>query len=156
MNASDFARKFLLEEVIRMEAAHVPLHLLLAMTQGIETAGALLDNKPFKAKDQGRKRFQLALRKLFPKQYLEANNRLDLYSQLRSHMAHCMLPATTICIVNETEKHLVIVNGQMHIDLAGFFSDYRSAMNKLVHHLESGTTRQKTIMYDGLKVVLHD
>lgn len=152
MNASDFARKFLLEEVIRMEAADVPLHLLLAMTQGIETAGALLDDKPFKAKDQGRKRFQLALRKLFPKQYSEANNRLDLYSQLRSHMAHCMLPANSIVIVSDADGHLLFDPlDQLQICPQQFFTDYEKAMLALLEKLNSGELRNKTILFDGLK-----
>ncbi|MCF8465004.1 MAG: hypothetical protein K9G41_09190, partial [Flavobacteriales bacterium] len=102
-----------------MKAANVRLHLLSAMVHGIETAGALLDPLPFKAKGQGKKRFGLTLNKLFPVAYAQANRKMDLYSQLRSHMAHCMLPAKTI-IVSE-DGHLQISENMMNIVLDRFY-----------------------------------
>lgn len=151
VKASEFARRFLLEEVERMEAAQVPLHLLLAMAQGIETAGALLDDKPFKAKGQGRKRFQLALRKLFPKPYAEANDRLDLYGQLRSHMSHCMLPATTISMTPQARLHLAFENGQLQLCLKSFFHDYKAAILALIDQLESERVKEKNIAFHSLQ-----
>lgn len=134
-----------------MEAANVPLHLLMAMAQGIETAGALLDDKPFKAKGQGKKRFQLALRKLFPKPYSEANNRLDLYGQLRSHMAHCMLPATSVVVISDAEKHLVFhPDNRLQICPRSFFADYEKAILALLEKLDSGELQNKKILFDGL------
>ncbi|MBI1288117.1 MAG: hypothetical protein GC178_11145 [Flavobacteriales bacterium] len=151
MEARDFAQKFLLEEVKKMEAANVPLHLLLAIVQGMETAGALLDDKPFKAKGQGKKRFQFTLRKLFPKPYSEANNRLDLYSQLRSHMAHCMLPATSIVVVTDADNHLAFDSeNRLQLCPRSFFTDYENAILALLEKLDSGELQNKKVLFDGL------
>ncbi|MBP9153112.1 MAG: hypothetical protein KBF73_12580, partial [Flavobacteriales bacterium] len=148
MDSKAFAEQFLLKEVEQMKAANVRLHLLSAMVHGIETAGALLDPLPFKAKGQGKKRFGLALHKLFPAVYDKANRQLDLYSQLRSHMAHCMLPAKTIIISDK--QHLHISENGMDINLDVFFDDYRSAINLLIELLESGKLKNKKIVFDNL------
>jgi hypothetical protein len=151
LNSKSFAKQVLLEEVRRMEAAHVPLHLLLAMVQGIETAGALLDDKPFKAKGQGRKRFQIALHRLFPKAYLEADRKLDLYSQLRSHMSHCMLPATSIILTENPSLHLDTVSGNVQICLKSFYIDYEAAILALTHQFDSGKLKEKNIAFQSLQ-----
>lgn len=151
MNSAEFAHRFLLEEVRKIEAAKVPLHLLKAMAQGIEAAGALLDDKPFKAKGQGRKRFALAMRKLFPKPYSEANQRLDLYSQLRSHMAHCMLPAASILLTDDASNHLALTDGNLQICLKSFFTDYESAILALLKLLEEGKLKEKNIAFQSLR-----
>jgi len=148
MDSKTFAQQFLLKEVEQMKAANVRLHLLSAMVHGIETAGALLDSLPFKAKGQGKKRFGLALNKLFPAAYDKANRQLDLYGQLRSHMAHCMLPAKTIIVSDE--RHLHVFENVMNIDLNVFFEDYRGAMNLLIQQLESGKLKNKKIVFENL------
>ncbi|MBL4586589.1 MAG: hypothetical protein JKX84_05990, partial [Flavobacteriales bacterium] len=62
MDSITFAEQFLLKEIERMNTAGVRLQLLSGISHGIEVAGALLDKLPFKAKGQGKKRFNLALR----------------------------------------------------------------------------------------------
>ncbi|MCB9185797.1 MAG: hypothetical protein H6601_03540 [Flavobacteriales bacterium] len=150
MNAEEFVEKYLLEEVRVMEAANVRLHLLMAMLQGVETAGAFLDDKPFKAKGQGRKRFQLALSKLFPKSYSEANSKIDLYGQLRSHMAHCMLPAVQVRLDSELSNHLKFREGILYFSIEAFYSDYELAMKKLLEKLRSGELKNKKIILEGI------
>lgn len=137
-----------------MKAASVRLHLLLAMVHGIETAGALLDPLPFKAKGQGKKRFDLAIRKLFPAEYMQANQHVNLYSQLRSHMAHCMLPAKTIEIHIEQEaQHLRFADNVLQISLNSFFDDYMRAIKKLIGMLESGNLKNKKIVLENLAAI---
>lgn len=154
MDAKSFAQQYLLEEIKQMQAAHVRLHLLLAMVHGIETAGALLDTLPFKAKGQGKKRFDLAIRKLFPKTYTQANRHTNLYSQLRSHMAHCMLPAKTIQIhlAKETE-HLTFTDNVLQISLTAFFDDYCQAIASLLTMIESGKLKNKKIVFENLNTL---
>lgn len=136
-----------------MEAANVRLHLLAAIAHGIETAGALLDDKPFKAKGQGRKRFALALRKLFPQSYSEANQQLDLYGQLRSHMAHCMLPAQTLLITEDRNApHLSFDGKLLHVSLPVLFNDYCCAIETLLSHIDSGQLTAKRIDFENLKL----
>jgi hypothetical protein len=152
LDSRTFTEKYLLNEVKSIEAANVRLHLLSAIVHGIETAGALLDPLPFKAKGQGRKRFDLALKKLFPKDYLLVNLELDLYNLLRSHMAHCMLPAKQIVVSNSAANHLLLHDGQLEIDLDTLFNDYVQGIEKLIRLIESNQVKNKRIVFDNLKV----
>ena len=134
-----------------MKAANVRLHLLVAMVHGIETAGALLDRLPFKAKGQGKKRFDLAIRKLFVAKYSEANKHLNLYSQLRSHLSHCMLPAKTISVLDDPSKtHLEFSESVLHISLTELYNDYLHAIELLIKEIDSGKLKNKKIMFDNL------
>ena len=151
MNSKEFTEKYLLKEVQLIEAANVRLHLLLALVHGVETAGALLDEKPFKAKGQGKKRFALALRKLFPTSYSDANSSSDLYNILRSHMAHCMLPAKQILLTQKSVEHLVKTDNGIQIHLNTFYQDYLEAMKKLVLLIESNHVKPKRIEFDNLQ-----
>jgi hypothetical protein len=151
MDSKTFAEQFLLLEVEKMKAVDVRLQLLAAIIHGIETSGALLDSLPFKAKGQGKKRFDLALTKLFPADYLVVNNQLNLYSQLRSHMTHCMLPAKTIHFkMNNPELHLKHVDGLLYISLEALYNDYRCAVLKLVEKLEAKELKNKRIVFENL------
>lgn len=154
MDSILFIQSFLVTEVDKMHSAGVELHLLSAMIHGIETSGALLDQLPFKAKGQGKKRFNLALRKLFPKAYVDANVKLDLYSQLRSHMAHCMLPAKSIIVVKDDSKqHLVFEGKLLHVSLETLYNDYRCAMELLIEKLEEGELKSKHIAFENLRSI---
>lgn len=134
-----------------MEAAHVPLHLLMGIVQGIETCGALLDPLPFKTKGQGRKRFRLALRKLFPSNYNSANQQLDLYGQLRSHLSHCMLPANTVQIHEDgSDIHLQFTDKVLQVSLRLLFLDYCCAVEKLMGEFDAGNLKTKKIVFDNL------
>ena len=154
MDSKTFAQQFLLKEVEQMKAAHVRLHLLSAMVHGIETAGALLDPFPFKAKGQGKKRFDLALRKLFPPEYRMADRKVNLYSQLRSHLAHCMLPAKTIEIVLHDEAgHLHFSENVLQISLVTLFEYYCKGISLLIALLESGRVKDKKIVFGNLGLI---
>lgn len=151
MNSKEFAQQYLLGELEQMKAADVRLHLLSAMVHGIETAGALLDTLPFKAKGQGKKRFAMAMKKLFPSIYGEAGAKLDLYGLLRSHISHSMLPAQQIRVHLKNEgQHLHYSEKVMHISIETFYLDYHRAMTELVLQLEAGTLKNKTIQFDNL------
>ena len=150
MDSSEFIQKYLLHEPQQMQQAGVQLHLLSAMVHGIETAGALLDDKPFKAKGQGRKRFELALKKLFPKIYIETDLKSNLYNQLRSHMAHCMLPAKTILLTSTQYQHLSHNDGQWNVSIEVLFADYQKAMEKLLELVKGGKLKNKRIDFDTL------
>lgn len=132
-----------------MQQAGVQLQLLAAMVHGIETAGALLDEKPFKAKGQGKKRFELALKKLFPSVYVQVNLKANLYNQLRSHMAHCMLPAKTILLISDKHQHLSYNEEQWNISIEVLFNDYRKAMEKLLELLRDGKLKNKRIDFNA-------
>lgn len=134
-----------------IEAANVRLHLLSAMVHGIETAGALLDPHPFKAKGQGKKRFQLALNKLFPKVYTQAGTKLHLYNILRSHISHCMLPARQVVLTDSKVRHLNQSENELQFHLPSFYTDYEAAIEKLIQLIESGQVKTKRIVFDNLE-----
>jgi hypothetical protein len=135
-----------------MHESGVKLNLLASLAHGIETAGAFLDDKPFKAKGQGKKRFNKSLNKLFPQAYSEANRKLDLYGQLRSHISHCMLPAKSILIEHRSTKHLHFEESVLHLSLQMFFTDYVDAMEKLLDLMKTGKFKNKRIVFDNLNL----
>lgn len=151
MNSKEFTKRYLLEEVKLIEAATVRLHLLSAIVHGIEAAGALLDSLPFKAKGQGQKRFNLAIKTLFPATYHETINEINLYSQLRSHISHCMLPAKTISVHSLAEPHLALVEKSLRLSLPKLYDDYCNAMELLIHKIDSGELKNKRIVFDNLE-----
>lgn len=150
LDSKEFAQHYLLNEILLIEAANVRLQLLSAMAHGIETAGALLDGLPYKAKGQGKKRFDLALKKLFPASYSAANQQINLYSQLRSHLAHGMIPSNLISIEVGTEKHLQMEENMLHISLKMLFDDYCCAIEKLIQKIDSGQLKSKKISFENL------
>lgn len=156
MDSKEFAQQYLLNEVKAIEAANARLQLLLAIAHGIETVGAMLDELPYKAKGQGSKRFNLALRKLFPKAYSSANQSVNLYSQLRSHLAHCMIPSNLILVEMETENHLRMKENLLHISLKMLFDDYCCAIEKLIQRIDSGELKSKRIIFDNLNGIRTD
>lgn len=150
MTSEQFIEEYLLKEVKQIEAANVRLHLLMAMLHGVETAGAFLDSKPFKVKGQGKKRFDLAIQQLFPKSYPEVNLHFNLYQLLRSHMAHCMLPAKLVCIGVDERKHLVIEDNVVGFSIDAFYQDYISAITRLLGKHHSGDLKKKRIVFGNL------
>lgn len=152
MNSAEFVERFLLDEVKSMYRAGVQLQVLAAIVHGIETAGALLDDKPFKAKGQGKKRFNRSLNKLFPKSYQETSLQFDLYNLLRSHIAHCMLPATQVEVHSNSADHLRSKDGVVTISLESLYQDHCNAMEKLISLIRSEHLKNKKIVFDNLNL----
>lgn len=131
-----------------MHHAGVHFHTLAAVAHGIEVCGALLDQRPFKAKGLGRTRFQLALRLLFPPGYMEADRRVDFYGQLRSHLSHSMIPGQLL-LFTEGVPHLTVEDGTLHLSAERLMSDYEAAIHQLLGRLESGTLKPKRMGHFG-------
>jgi hypothetical protein len=139
-----FIKTVLIDEVRVMHQSGVPMHTLAAVAHGIEVCGALLDSKPFKAKGLGRTRFQLALTKLFTRNYAMVTTKVDLYGQLRSHMSHSMIPGQLIILADDT-RHLHLVDGRLELSLNLIVSDYLLACQQLLTLIESGKLPSKRI-----------
>jgi len=155
MDARSFVQVVLIDEVRAMQKAGVNLHLLAAISHGIEVCGAILDALPYKAKGQGRKRFNLALNELFSQQYQSANRQVDLYGQLRSHISHSFLPGKYVDIAIEPSNHHLIVNeGIVSLSLKQFCEDYIEAVNKLLSKIEAGELKNKRMELDVIKNML--
>jgi hypothetical protein len=146
LEVKDFIQTVLLDEVCIMHANGVKMHTLSAVAHGIEVCGALLDDRPFKAKGLGRKRFQLAISKLFPKAYMQADASIDLYGQLRSHMSHSMLPGQLVQM-NAASSHLVIIDGRLHLSLDAMVRDYLEALKALLGRHDAGELKPKRISF---------
>jgi hypothetical protein len=138
-----FIRDILLGEVRQMHRAGADMHLLAAMAHGIEVCGALLDDRPFKAKGLGRQRFALALRRLFPKEYTEVSLKVDLYGQLRSHMSHAMLPGQLIRLGDGA--HLGFDGKVLNLSLQHLFADYDAALTRLLELVRQGKLPHKRV-----------
>lgn len=150
-SSASFIRVYLIDEVKAMERARVKLHLLAAISHGIEVAGALMDDLPYKAKGHGRKRFELALRKLFPKPYAASLRELDLYGQLRSHLSHSMVPANTLSFTTQPQLHLEQHNDSVSICLAQLSADYFDAMERLHAMTTKNELPQKKVSWGNLE-----
>jgi hypothetical protein len=129
-----------------MHAAGVHFQTLAAMAHGIEVSGALLDNRPFKAKGLGRTRFLLALSQLFPPEYLAADRHVDLYGQLRSHLSHSLLPGQLLTF-SEALPHLSLDGRTVNLSMSRLFSDYEAAMLQLLKRAEEGRLKEKMLLF---------
>ncbi len=129
-----------------MHAAGVHFHTLAAMAHGIEVSGALLDNRPFKAKGLGRTRFLLAISQLFPAGYLVADRQVDLYGQLRSHLSHSLLPGQLLTFSDE-EPHLAWNGKTVNLSMPRLFADYEAAMLQLLKRAEEGRLKEKILRF---------
>lgn len=120
---------------------------LVIMSQSIETLGAFLDSKPFRAKAQSKKRFSLALKKLFPYKYRKANDKFFLYDKLRNHIAHILIPSSKIVIITNLDehKHMEVSNGNIYIFIAEFYNDVKTATEELISMIENNKIRFKKL-----------
>lgn len=122
---------------------------VVLITQGIETFGGILDNKPLKAQAQSKKRFDKALRKLFPPLYGFINKNDFLYDKLRNHMVHTLIPSSQIRIVSNDEKnshqHLSMQDKILIINPAQYQKDFAAAASLLLQLIEKGEVYNKKI-----------
>ena len=142
-----FLNKILIEDVKKLIDNQQYYIALIIMSQSIETLGAFLDNKPFRAKAQSKKRFSLALRYLFPNKYKKANNNFFLFDKLRNHIAHILIPSSRINILekNSEEKHMQIINGVLNISITEFYKDVKTATEKLIKMIDNKEIKYKKL-----------
>jgi len=145
----DFLRKTIVDDVKFLIDNKKYYSALVILSQTIETLGAFMDNKPFRAKMQSKKRFGLALRFLFPRNYKRANNDFFLYSKLRNQIAHILIPSTLINIIEYTgvnNEHMTSnKNGILFISVNQFHKDVELAINRLEEKFNSGEFKTKTV-----------
>lgn len=120
----------------------------MVMGQGIETMGAFLDKKPFKAKGQSVERFSLALKKMFPPRYSEFNNRDFLYRNLRSNLTHLSVGSPYLFLGTEKDgmRHLWVENKKTSLVLECFFEDYKNAWENLISMINDGKIKIKPLV----------
>lgn len=138
MKSSQMTPSFLEVEYLKpasllLESGHTGAALLL-LTQSVEVMGALLDNKPLKARGQSKKRFSIAFKKLFPALYSARNTDDWLYENLRNHLVHTFTSGGKIRIISNSEDdgfHLKKEDQAIHFSAFRFLSDCQMAISKL-------------------------
>jgi hypothetical protein len=137
-NTSEFAIKLIKELIINnlkeLKKNGQYYISLFFISQIIEVLGAFIDDKPFRAREQSKKRFNLALRVLFPPKYARINSKDWLYSKFRSHYSHFLFPSAEILLVSKSEmkdemSHLEKWNDKIIICSDYFIEDTISAAN---------------------------
>jgi len=132
-----------IKKVIDADCAYLAFGLI---AQGIETLGAILDEKKIHDNDKGlsEKRFRSAIRTLFnwqgslyPK-YAAENSEYDLFEYLRCGMSHVLRPAGKVAFTTKKEskidgtKHLEVAKetGKLILVIEEFYEDFHRACKK--------------------------
>ena len=119
----------------------------MVIGQGIETMGAFLDKKPFRAKGQAASRFSVALDELFPPRYSALNGRGFLFANLRSSLTHLWVVSPILALPNTCYKaeNLSVKQKKTTLVLENLMDDYVAAWEKIIDRLAGGTLRIKPL-----------
>ncbi len=119
----------------------------MVIGQGIETMGAFLDKKPFRAKGQAASRFSVALDELFPPRYSALNGRGFLFANLRSSLTHLSVGSPHLVLAHTCDKavHLSVKDKKTTLVLENLMDDYVAAWEKIIDRLAVGTLRIKPL-----------
>ena len=145
---SQWIRSTFIEPVPRLVDDGYTMIAYMVIAQGIETMGAFIDKKPFKARGQGAARFALALERLFPARYSSFNRRDFLYQHLRGNLTHLSVGSPHLILGNRADgvNHLWVENKKTSIVLEDLMEDYICAWNRVIKGLESGEIRIKPLV----------
>jgi hypothetical protein len=158
MTVKQFIQGVLVGEIrdIQQNGRHHYLSFGL-IAQGIEFLGACLDDHEFSVESKSRKRFEKAIKELFPSEYREfltgKGQPFDLYEHLRCGLLHIMLPNTDVELIqnDEVEKfaeHLTVarVRNRDRLILVSqvLYTDFKNACEEVVKRIdEERITHQK-------------
>ena len=119
----------------------------MVIGQGIETMGAFLDKKPFRAKGQAASRFSVALDELFPPRYSALNGRGFLFANLRPSLTHLSVGSPHLVLAHTCDKavHLSVKDKKTTLVLENLMDDYVAAWEKIIDRLAGGTLRIKPL-----------
>ena len=148
MKSTDFIEEYLVKNVESMLKEKQYYPLLVYATIGIETLGAMIDNKPIRVRNQSKYRFGTALYQLFPNQYGFINKEAFLYEALRNHSAHNLMPSGKMMILNEnngTIRHLEPRKEKVSFIIEDFAKDFLEACKLALKMIEEGKARVKFI-----------
>ena len=148
MKSESFVKKYLKTEVEDLLKSERYYPLLIYATLGIETLGAIIDDKPIRAKNQSKVRFGSALYHLFPNQYGFVNKGAFLYESLRNHSAHNLIPSSKIFFVDKDSKsvrHLAQQKIQVTFVIETFAKDFITACDLALDKIKNGDVKSKNI-----------
>jgi len=150
MKSDKFIEKFLIQQVesLLKNKQYYPLFIYASI--GIETLGAIIDNKPIRARNQSKYRFGIALYQLFPNQYGFVNKNSFLYEALRNHSAHNLLPSSKLQIMDSEHKnnrHLDQSKEKVSFIIETFANDFLRASALALEKIRSGEVKIKNIEF---------
>jgi hypothetical protein len=145
----DFLRNHVLETVESTFRNNQLLFGFMTAAQATEIMGSYLDDKPLRAKQQSLKRFSLAINRLFPQAYYDANNDNFLYFQLRACMTHMFLPTARLSLNSgkgtKEKPHLFELDGVLYLYSEEYLRDFRYAISNLERRIKEGRIKLKTL-----------
>ena len=149
-----FLDKLLIQDIRKLIDSGQEYVALVIMSQSIETLGAFLDAKPFRAKAQSKKRFNMALKKLFPYKYRKANDKFFLYDKLRNHIAHILIPSARVHIIKDATlaKHMDVTKGTLYISIEDFYTDVKLATEQLIKMIDNEELKYKRLDLSQVKL----
>ena len=120
----------------------------------IEFLGACMDSDPFEEEKVSRRRFEAAIKTLFPVSYhplASKGSAYDLYAQLRCGMAHIMRPQgqvgfTSLAVSKQDgTTHIHVDANTMKLVLVSeiLLLDYKNAVVSLKTHMAAGAYQKK-------------
>ena len=148
MRNEEFIRRRLIEESQKLVAAQFYFPAFFLVSQGVETLGAFMDKKPLAAKAQSKKRFNLAIQKLFANEYKQLTDDNWLYKQLRCNISHMCRTGAFIILCSRKEnksRHLDLIKGQRLFIIEDLVDDFHKACFDVITLLEKGELKQKTM-----------
>ncbi len=151
-----FLEENLLKNVRTVIDNNLMVFSFILMAQGIEIMGAYLDSKPMRSVRQSAARFNIALFKLFPKEYSKNNSKGFLYKQLRSNLLHMYIPATSIelrkGLSGNDKLHLKIENDSVILYVEDLYKDYSQAVYCLIGWISNNELCLKKISSGNLRM----
>lgn len=116
--------------------------------QSIEIIGGCFDEYDWEDRNLSELRFRLAIKKFFPdkyQKYINKNNKIDLYQNLRCPMVHQMRPGKFIGLSERVHEskfgqknlHLTIQDKKLILIYEDFFRDFKNACEKLLEMIEN-------------------
>lgn len=142
--------KLIVTDVKRMLEQGLDLQAFVMMALSIETMGAILDNKPFRAKDQALFRFNLALRKIYGLDYAKINEKNFFYQKFRCELVHLLFPSPHLKLTsfreNPAAKHLQMEDGKLTLVAEKMLQDTENALKRLFILIDKNTISQHKIL----------
>lgn len=130
----ELIRETFINDIKALQDKGFYLFSFILIGQAIETLGVFLDKKPLKAKHQSKKRFALAINKLFDSRYRKLNENDWFYKQFRCNMAHLFTPGSTLFLTNKNEKgemqHLGRHQDKLVLVAEELYEDFKNACEK--------------------------
>jgi hypothetical protein len=127
-----------------MESRESTVGKFILIAVGIEFLGACLDRQHLNATARSEKRFNSAIRELFPKKYhhfIRQKSIPNLFVDFRCQIIHQFRPgkSLTLCSLEDTDRHNHLsyhAGGSLILVVEEFYKDLAAAANELIKRIE--------------------